>query len=108
MPLPRPATPRAFWNDLRAFWRERPRHQWIAGTLALLIPAAIVFAFYLDSSQGLVPREQITYVKSWPASRSDAEIIAQQRVDAERLRVARERRRLEFQRLDAGMNRLGI
>ena len=36
MPLPRPASPRALWTDMAAFWRYRPRHQWVAAVLALL------------------------------------------------------------------------
>jgi hypothetical protein len=108
MPLPRPASPRALWNDLRAFLGERPRHQWIALTLAVIIPLGIVFAFVFDTGRGLAPREQITYVHSWPATRTDAEIRAQQKADLERLNAARERRRQEFQRLDESLNRLGI
>ena len=46
MPLPRPASPRALWADIRAFWRYRPRHQWVAAVLAVLMPVGIVIAFY--------------------------------------------------------------
>jgi len=108
MPLPRPASPRVVWNDLRAFWKDRPRHQWLVAVAAVLIPAGIIVAFFIDSSHGLAPREKIVYFKSWPASRTDAEIRAQQKADLDRLNAARERRRQEFQRLDASMNRMGL
>lgn len=108
MPLPRPASPRALWDDMRAFWRERPKHQWVAGFLAVLIPVGIIVTFYLDGNTNIVPREQAIYVESWPASRSDAEIKAKQKADlARRERFERDRRE-QFQRLDDQMNRLGI
>src|SRR5688572_31024853 len=88
MPLPRPARPRALWNDARAFWKGRPRHQWLAGMLAVAIPIAILFSFYLDSYTNVRPRQTIYYVDSWPASRTDAEIRAKQKADLE-LRRAR-------------------
>jgi hypothetical protein len=108
MPLPRPASPRVVWNDLRAFWKDRPRHQWMVAVLAVLIPLGIIVAFFIDSSQGLTPRQEIVYFHSWPADRTDAEIRAQQKADLERINAARERRRQEFQRLDSSLNRLGI
>lgn len=108
MPLPRPASPRVLWNDLRAFLKQRPRHQWAIAALSALIPGLIILAFFIDSGQNIRPREEIVYFKSWPASRTDAEIRAQQKADLDRLNAARERRRQEFQRLDASMNRIGL
>lgn len=108
MPLPRPARPGALWNDLRAFWRERPRHQWVAATLAALMPVAIVTGFYLDSNTNIRPRETITYIESWPADRTDAQIKARQKTDLERRRAAEAERRRQFQELDSQLNSLGI
>ena len=108
MPLPRPARPTVLWNDLRAFWRERPRHQWVAGTLALLMPVFIVTVFYLDSYTNILPRETITYVESWPANRTDEEIKAKQKADLEERRAAEAERQRQFKRLDDQLNRLGI
>lgn len=108
MPLPRPSGPRALWRDLRAFWRQRPRHQWVAGTLALVIPAAILVAFYFDGRTNIMPGEQVIFVDSWPQSRTDEEIKAKQKTDLARREAAEERRRQEFQRLDNQLNRLGI
>jgi hypothetical protein len=108
MPLPRPSSPRALWADLKAFWRDRPRHQWIAAILAVLVPIGIVVTFLIDSNTNLRPIEQVIYVDSWPATRSDDEIKAKQRVDLRNREAAEQRRRQEFQRLDEGLNRLGI
>ena len=108
MPLPRPASPRALWADLRAFWSTRPRHQWIAAILAVLIPIGIVTAFVIDTRTNIVPREQVIMLDSWPQSRTDAEIIAKQKIDAKAREDARRARQREFQRLDESLNRMGI
>jgi hypothetical protein len=108
MPLPRPASPRALWNDLRAFARQRPRHQWLAAVLAVLIPIGIVVAFYFDAQTNIMPVRTIYYVESWPAARTDEEIKAKQKADLEARRAYEEERRREFQRIDDRLERLGI
>ncbi|HEX8642197.1 MAG TPA: hypothetical protein VF704_13720 [Allosphingosinicella sp.] len=108
MPLPRPARPAALWSDIRAVLRERPSHQWLAATLAVLIPIGLITAFYFDSLTNIRPRETITYVESWPADRTDAQIKAKQKADLERRRAAEAERRRQFQELDEQLNSLGI
>lgn len=108
MPLPRPSGPRALWKDLAAFWRGRPRRQWVAGTLAVAIPIGILVSFYLDSYTNVRPRQTIIYVESWRADRSDAEIKAKQQADLAERRAREERRRRQFQEIDSSLNRLGI
>jgi hypothetical protein len=105
MPLPRPASPRALWSDLRAFTRERSRIQWIAAVFAVVMPLVILFGFYLDSKSDIGPGEQIIYAQSWPANRSDDEIKAQQKIDQKAREEALAERRRQFQRLE---KRLGI
>jgi hypothetical protein len=108
MPLPRPATPRALIEDLRNFWRGRPRGHWIAALLAGAMTTGIVIAFLIDSQSMGETRAQIIFVNSWPASRTDAEIKADQQADLrERNRAEAEHRR-QLQRLDQNLNRLGI
>lgn len=94
MPLPRPASPRVLWADIRAFLRQRSRHQLIAAVAAIFMPTAIIVTFYLDARTNILPGEQIIYAESWRADRSDAEIIAQQKID----QAARERAEAERQR----------
>lgn len=104
----RPAGPRALWKDLGAFWRTRPRGNWIAATLALLVTSGIILGFYLDSQTMGETRTQVIFIDSWPASRTDAEIKAKQKADqAERERARAEHQR-RLQRIDQNLNRLGI
>lgn len=106
--FPRPASPRALWADLRLFWRSRTRVQWIAAVLAATIPVGIGVAFYFDGKTNIAPGPQLIYVKSWPASRTDAEIRESQERDS----AARERRDAErrdsFRQLDDGLRRYGL
>jgi hypothetical protein len=94
MPLPRPASPRVLIADIRAFAGARSRHQWVAALAAVLMPIVIVFGFVKDATTNTAPGEQIVYVKSWTAQRTDAEILAdQKRHEAERKAAAVERQR---------------
>ncbi|HWL47057.1 MAG TPA: hypothetical protein VNQ31_05005 [Sphingomonadaceae bacterium] len=102
--FPRPATPKALWQDVRAFVAQRQRHELVFGVLSVAITAAIVFAFYVDSRVKPPPPEPV-FVQSWPESRSDAEIIAQQKIDQARRDAKAAKRQAAFQRL---ADRLGI
>jgi hypothetical protein len=106
MPLfPRPSSPAAVWADLKAFARERSRVQWMAAVVAVVMPMLIVAGFYHDSRANLGTGEQLIYVDSWTANRTDAEIVAdQQKRQAEQEAYAAERQR-QFQKLE---NQLGF
>jgi hypothetical protein len=105
MPLPRPASPRVLWADLRAFARERSRHQWVAALFAIAMPIVIVVGFIVDARTNIAPGEQLIYVDSWSANRTDAEIkAAQAKREEERQAIAAERQR-QFKELE---ERLGI
>lgn len=105
MPLPRPASPRALWADLRAFTKERSRVQWIAAFFAVLMPVIILVGFYYDSRTNIMPGEQVIYVDSWEANRTDEEIkVAQKERQAEQEAIAAERQR-QFKKLE---KRLGM
>ena len=108
MALPRPARPSVAYNDLRDFLRQRPRHQWLAGTLAVMIPLAILTAFFVDASMSARPRPDIHYINSWPADRSDEEIKASQQAAAERREAIREERQRQWQRVQKQAESLGI
>ena len=103
--FPRPASPRAAFADLRNFMRQRSREQVIGAALALLATAIIVIEFLIDSKINTAPPPQIIYVEQWNANRTDAEIVAQQKIDqAEREAAIKERQR-QFQKLE---NQLGM
>ncbi len=103
MAIPRPSTLPAAWRDLRAFLAQRKRHHWIFGLLAILMPLMILYGFYLDANIKPVPR--IVYVQSWPDSRSEDEIKAQQKIDQARRDKAAAEKRAQYQRL---ADQLGI
>lgn len=106
MALPRPASPRRAFADLRAFFRHRSRHQLVAGGLAILLPALILVGFYLDGQTNLAPpRRQLIYADNWRADRSDAEIIAQQKIDQKAKDDAALEKQRAYQRLE---KRFGI
>lgn len=108
MALPRPAKPKVLLADIRALFRERSPVQALAATAAVLIPATILTLFYLDAQTNIAPPPQVIYVESWPADRTDAEIKAAQ-ADRQRVRETLEaERQRQFQRIDNGMERLGL
>ena len=108
MPLPRPASPRALWADLRAFAAERSPYQWGGLAVAIIMPIAIVVVFTIDGRTNIAPGPQIIYVESWNASRTDAEIIADQKKDQAELEAYKKERQREWQKVEKKLERLGI
>jgi hypothetical protein len=108
MPLPRPASPRVLWNDIRALIAEKGSHRLLAAVVAVLMPLSIIVIFYYDGQTNVLPGPQLIYAESWPADRSDEEIIAKQKVDQAELEEWRENRRQQFERIDKALERLGI
>ena len=69
------------------------------------MPIIIVVGFYYDGKTNLSVGEQIVYVENWPATRTDAEIIAQQKIDQEKREKAQAERQRQFKELE---RRLGM
>ena len=105
MPLPRPASPNTLIADLRAFVGERRPHQLWAAALAVVIPAAIIVGFALDSRAAGTPGPKLIYAKSWSANRTDAEIIADQKEHQAKREAAAKEKQRQFQKLE---KQLGI
>jgi hypothetical protein len=103
--FPRPASPRAAFADLRNFVRQRSREQVIGAALALLVTAIIVIEFIVDAKINTAPPPQVVYVEQWPANRTDAEIIADQKKDQAEREAALKARQEQFQKLE---NRFGL
>ena len=76
--------------------------------LALLIPVGIITSFYWDSYTNVTPRSTITYIESWPATRTDEEIKARQKADLEEREAFQAERQRQFKKIDDRLNRLGI
>jgi len=93
---------------MAAFWRQRPRHQWIAAVLAVAMPIGIVTAFYIDSGTNLQPRRTVTIIENFPANRTDEQIKAEQKIDQAARDKFKKERQEQFKRLDEKLERYGI
>ena len=100
MPLPRPSSPRALIADLRAFARDRSGVQWGAAAVAVAMPIVIVFGFIKDAKTNITPKEQIVYVGSWSANRTDDEIKADQAKREKQREAAAAERQRQFKALE--------
>lgn len=98
--FPKPVGPRAAIDDLRAFMRQRSREQVIGALLAILVTSIIVIEFMVDSKIGTAPPPRVVYANSWPTSRTDAEIVAQQKVDQAKRDAAQKEKQRQFQKLE--------
>lgn len=103
--LPPMVGPRAALRDLAAFLRQRSREQIIAASLAVLVTVIIVIIFFVDSKINTAPPQQVVFIESFPADRTDADIIRDQKKASEDRRKAEEARRQEFEKLQ---KQLGI
>lgn len=91
--FPRPVSPRSAAGDLWSYLTERRAHKWPLLGLSMAFTWLIVWAFLVDANTNTMPtRNKIIYFESWDASRSDAAIILQQKLDlAEREARLREK-----------------
>ncbi|KQN92513.1 hypothetical protein ASE95_07335 [Sphingomonas sp. Leaf231] len=103
------------WHDLRLFLGTRqPQDLWFL-LLSITLTCFILWAFVHDSYAEKVYKPKIVYFEQWKLDRTDAEIIAQQKIDkpirdaqiaAQRARE--EKLRAGFKRLDDKLNAMGI
>jgi F0F1-type ATP synthase epsilon subunit len=100
MALPRPASPRALIADIRAFAQERSKVQWIAALVAILMPIMLIAVFIKDGKTNIAPGEQIIFVDSWSANRTDAEIKAAQAKHQEQREAAAAERQRQFKEVE--------
>ena len=103
------------YRDLRFFLSQRQPYELGFLVLAMAITGFLIFAFAHDSYAEPVYRPNIIYVEQWSANRTDAEIIAQQKIDEpirqkERAELKRldDERRAGFRRLDEKLKRWGL
>jgi hypothetical protein len=98
--FPRPSSPLAAFRDLAAFMRQRSREQVIGASLALLVTGIIVIEFVVDAKMGTAPPPQVVEVQLYPANRTDAQIIADQKKDMAAKEAADKERQRQFQKLE--------
>lgn len=94
-------------RDLRVFLSHRQKHELAFLALSLVLTGLLIGGFVKDSRIERVYKREIIYVESWPATRTDEEVRAQQAKDLpgeiERKKAFEKRqaeRRAQFKRID--------
>lgn len=85
--------------DFLAFVRRDDRSRLLGLTLAVLITVIILIVFFVDAKVNTAPPPQVIYTESWSASRTDAEIVADQKKDQAALAEARRAKQQQFKEL---------
>ena len=98
--FPKPVGPRAAFSDLRAFMRQRGREKVIGALLAVLVTTIIIIEFLVDSKINTAPPPTVVYADSWSVNRTDAEIVAEQKVDQAKRDAAAKEKQRQFQKLE--------
>ena len=108
-------SPLRAYRDLRVFLAGREPYELIFLVAAMAITTFFIYAFAKDSAVEPTYKRDIVYVEQWPESRTDAQIRAQQAIDApikaKRLaedKAAREAKQASFKRLDDKLSRWGL
>ena len=97
--FPRPSRPSEAFGDLGRFLGSGDhRHRLLFGFVAVLLPVLMVLGFQRDATPE-PPRPTLVMVENWPANRTDAQIVAQQKIDADKQAKAFEARRRSYERL---------
>ncbi|MEO6218266.1 MAG: hypothetical protein ABIO86_19715 [Sphingomonas sp.] len=111
----RSIAPLGAFQDLKLFLGQRRKHEVVFLALSLAITYVIIFYMIKDTKIERDNRPVIIYVQQWPASRTDAQIIAQQKIDGveqTKREEAEKKRQAENQaawkRIDDGLKKYGI
>jgi hypothetical protein len=103
------------YRDLRYFLATREPYEYWFLVAAMAITGFLVWAFAHDSRFEREYRPEIVYVEQWRADRSDADIVAQQKIDApiKAKRMAEQKARedkvkAQFQAVDNAMDKWGL
>ena len=98
--LPPMSSPRAALRDLRDFFRHREREHVLGAIMAVLVTIIIVIMFLVDPQINTAPPQQIIYVESYPANRTDEQIKADQKKDQAAKDAAAKKKQRQFQELE--------
>ena len=60
----------------------------------------ILIEFMVDSKINTAPPPQVVYAESWPANRTDAEIVAEQKKDQAKRDAAAKEKQRQFKELE--------
>lgn len=72
----RDVSPRSLWSDLRTVIEQAGANKWRIGLLSAATTFGIFSIMWQEGGRGLPRPPQVTYITSWPADRTEAEIIA--------------------------------
>ena len=115
MALPRPASPAAAYRDLRDFFAARQKHEVGFALLAIAVPAFFILMFVLSAKETPYKDPDIVFILDYSGNRTDAQIIAQQKIDQAKARAQKakedaeeERRRQFFKDIGNGMDSIGL
>ncbi|MGI4733479.1 MAG: hypothetical protein ACRYFW_17300 [Janthinobacterium lividum] len=108
-------SPRRAVLDLSDFLSRRRPHQFVFATAAVAFTGLALFEIAHDAHYVSAYHRNIIYVQQWRADRSEAAILAQQKVDqaADDKRQAEidralAKRQAEFKRVDDSLKKYGI
>jgi hypothetical protein len=111
----RTLSPLRAYRDLRLFLSQRKPHELIFLVLAIAITWVVMFAIASNSVVEKAYRPNIVYVEQWSANRTDAEIIAQQKIDgpkekatAEAIKQQQAETQAAYKRLDDKLKKYGF
>lgn len=95
MPSLQTLSPLRAIRDLRVFLSARQPYELIFLALSLMVTTALIAGFVHDSHEERPYKRNIQYFESWPLTRSDAEIRAQQKIDGieQTRRIAEQKKR---------------
>jgi hypothetical protein len=96
--FPRPVSPKSALSDLWGYFRENRPHKWPLLGLSAAITYVIIWTFIVDANTNTMPtRNKIIYVESWDASRTDAAVILQQKIDLAKREAALQKQQRKMQ-----------
>jgi len=67
---------RSAWSDLKIVIEQAGPHKWRIGLLSAVCTVAMFSVMWQEGGRGLPKPPTVTYITSWPADRSEAEIVA--------------------------------
>jgi hypothetical protein len=97
--FPHPSSPRAALRDLLAFVRQREREHVIGAALAILVTLIIVIEFLVDSKVNTAPPPEVVEVQLYPANRTDADIVRDQKKDMAEREAAKKADQQQYKQL---------
>jgi hypothetical protein len=102
-------------NDLYSYLRRRRPHQIVFLALAFALTFGMFELFMIDTRIVRPYTRDIVYVEQWRADRTNAQIIAQQKLDLPKEKAARDaqakadaQRRLAFKHMEDQLKAVGL